>query len=736
MNKIYKHYTELLHTPMQKLFVSLALAATTTSCTTAQQPSVYEQIIQNVVATQCKYADVVVADEATADALDLLDKQGAFTDIDYSSRSQTNWAPIRHTARLQQMALSYVHPDSRYYKDKRLHQKLVKMLKYWYEANPISTNWWNQEIGWPCQVGLSLALLRAGEDTIPHKLEQQLCQRMQSLSKGPDQPGSPGTGANKMDIAYQWFFRTCLQEDSAKLDFSVKQFFYPIKYNEGQGIQCDHAYLQHGQQLYTGGYGAPVMIKYAQMALFLKNTPFQIADKKKIMSDYIRYGYLPGIRGEHILYNLMGRSFARKNSTSQRELITELPKMMEVDPAHAADYADAIARMAGTVGADYHVKPYHHHFWRGDYTLHQRPQYTLDVRTASTRLARCENGNLENLHGYFMTEGGSAVVRRGDEYENIYPVWDWTHIPGTTSPVMNPVPRPKAWENLGQSLFTGGVSDGQYGVTTYQMRDQDYDINSSGKKSWFFFDHEVVCMGVDLHAAIKQPLHTTVNQCLLHGDVMIQQAGDNQPQRKVGGEATYQHLRWVQHDSISYYFPADARLTLRNAPQQGSWNFISNNNDTTTLTKDVFKLYIDHGVQPKNGSYLYYILPNHGSIAEAESALDDLQLLNTSDVQAVYNRSLHQLGVVFHKPATVELGGMTVTSDAACVALFTQVDTDEVKVYLADPSYQLKQATLTARFPKLDGAKRLDCTFKTDVHYAGSTHAFTFSVDTPNVNNY
>ena len=63
-----------------------------------------------------------------------------------------------------------------------------------------------------------------------------------------------------------------------------------------------------------------------------------------------------------------------------------------------------------------------------------------------------------------MSDGCTNITQTGDEYFNIFPVWNWCHIPGTTAPQLEKVPMdPKAWGVLGTSTYAGGVSDSIYG---------------------------------------------------------------------------------------------------------------------------------------------------------------------------------------------------------------------------------------------------------------------------------
>lgn len=109
------------------------------------------------------------------------------------------------------------------------------------------------------------------------------------------------------------------------------------------------------------------------------------------------------------------------------------------------------------------------------------------------------NRHSTERNGNFVSDGSNAIVKTGDEYFNIFPAWNWTRIPGTTAPQMPDVQLGKnAWELRGTSQFAGGVSDSLHGATTYYYNDTHGSIHTQARKVWFFFDHEVVCLGAGI----------------------------------------------------------------------------------------------------------------------------------------------------------------------------------------------------------------------------------------------
>lgn len=693
--------------------------------------SVFQQIIDNVTKRELSVTNLSRTVSDTRNYMQTIGADGAWSDINYASTAQTNWPATTHLDRLKTMAIAYVAPTSELHGDSALYDNIVNALNLWYAKKPTSTNWYNWEIGWPQRMGVILCLLRSGEQPVPATTETNILNWQKSISKGPNQSGSQGTGANKMDIALQWIYRTALQKDQANLDFAISQFFLPIKFNSGEGLQCDYSYLQHGPQLYSGGYGQSVLTATIKVAYYLAGTTYaEQGDYMDYISKFVRMGYLPSVRGQYMSYNNVGRGLSRKNGTSQSGFATITTSLQELDTANAEAFEQATLRIRGERTPDYAVQDFHRHYWRSDYTVHQRSTYTMDVRTASTRTYRCENGNGENLKGYFMTEGGTWIAQSGKEYVDIYPVWDWAHLPGITVPAVTSIPLPGQWGQYGQSTFTGGVSDGLYGAMTYRMNNTAYSINTQANKSWFFFDNEVVCMGSGIQSTNANEVHTTVNQCLLNGAVTTETA-DGTLSTLTRGSHSASDIAWVNHNQISYYFPNGGNLSIRNDAQSGTWKSISTAvNDATTVKKDVFKMWLNHGKKPTGSAYVYCIVPNSDAISAAKQQLDSLVMVNTDSVQAVYNHSLQMVQAIFHKPACLTFDGVEVKATAPCALLLTDVDKPEVKAYVSDPSYALDSLTLYAKFPALT-YKMLGCKLNRTATYEGSTNAYLVNAETP-----
>ncbi|MEM8969483.1 MAG: polysaccharide lyase family 8 super-sandwich domain-containing protein, partial [Bacteroidota bacterium] len=317
-----------------------------------------------------------------------------------------------------------------------------------------------------------------------------------------------------------------------------------------------------------------------------------------------------------------------------------------------------------------------------DYTVHHRDNYFTSLKMCSKRTVGMEMDiNTENLYGYYLPFGLTYIYQRGDEYEDVFPVWDWACLPGVTSPHHE-------FSSKGQSsqdvAFVGGVSDSTYAVSTMQL-----DVkNTQAKKSWFWFDREWVALGAGIQSKNEHPIVTGVNQVRLVGNVVVDgnQTSD--------GMKVLENPDWVWHDSIGYVFPGQETMKLRTGEQEEQLQKIFKLGIDSIYRSNLFSLWFEHGLQPENETYEYAVVPNCNPEELAVYA-DDLPyqvLSNTPQIQAVSHSDLRITGIVFHEKGRISLAdGLTVLVDKPCLLLVNQI---ENTITVSDPTARLKQVEI------------------------------------------
>jgi chondroitin AC lyase len=258
-------------------------------------------------------------------------------------------------------------------------------------------------------------------------------------------------------------------------------------------------------------------------------------------------------------------------------------------------------------------------------------------------------------------------MRTGREYHDIFPVWDWQKIPGTTVQL---TPELEGKVNFkGTRSFAGGVSDGRYGCAAFDMERNGL----LARKAWFFFDDEIVCLGAGIRCETGNPVVTTLNQCFLNGEVTVSRGGS--VQKITPGSRVLDRVSWVYHDSIAYVFPEPQQVYLANESRSGSWWEINHILSKDPVTHDVFTLWLDHGKSPEKTGYSYIIVPavNRASVGSYSKTSPVEITANEPNIQAVSHRIRGITGIAFYTPGKLTTGsGLTVEVDQSCLLLIRE----------------------------------------------------------------
>ena len=458
--------------------------------------------------------------------------------------------------------------------------------------------------------------------------------------------------------------RGCILKNDSIVSTNVSEFFEPICITSGEGIKEDLSYQQHNNQLYIGGYGTVFVNNISQIAPLFRGTKYALsADELKLFSEFVRSTYLNVFRSRYMDFSVCGRSVSRKKTLDLGDCAALFRNMKALDPEHADEYEAAAQRFA-TQNATFGRTDRNKMYYTSDYMLQNRKRYDLSVRAVSKRTCRSESGNGENLWGTYLSEGATCIRVLGNEYTDIFPVWEWDKIPGTTLPA-GEVENHNDWGVAGVADFVGGASDGRYGVMAYSMN--DYGVKA--QKGWFMFDNEVVCLGAGIEApGTDKEMFTTVNQCHLSGNVYLMGADGAAAKVEPGAALNQAVSGWVWHNKVAYYFPQSTPIHLKAANQQGRWSKINFNQSGEEVSMPVFNLSIPHGSKPQQASYAYIIVPGISSPTMLKAY--DMQpveiLSNTANLQAVYHKKLDIAEVIFYQPGKLTIGSTTLSADKPC----------------------------------------------------------------------
>jgi chondroitin AC lyase len=240
--------------------------------------------------------------------------------------------------------------------------------------------------------------------------------------------------------------------------------------------------------------------------------------------------------------------------------------------------------------------------------------------------------------------------------------------------------------------FVGGVSDGTYGAAAMVFD----KMETQGHKAWFFYDRELVALGAGISSSRDEPVATTLNQTLLHGPVLINGHAVE------AGEAKVPQASWALHDGVGYAFFKPAAVNIKVGPQTGDWKSVSAEYSDAPVTEQVFALWLDHGVRPRDGQYAYAVLPGIDSPSLEEwAAHPPIRIIsNTTAQQAVIHDQLGVSDIVFYTPGSVPLGtGWAVKVDQPCLTLLAKHGT-ATRISVSSPGGEVRAVHLTLTTPQ------------------------------------
>jgi chondroitin AC lyase len=503
------------------------------------------------------------------------------------------------------------------------------------------------------------------------------------------------SGQNLVWISSCTVYRGCILDRVEDLTAAFGAIRNELRISTVEGVQADFSFHQHGPQLQNGGYGHEFTLFVSRWAALAEGTRFGFGDEAKgNLVSLVLDGSRWMVRQRNFDLSARGRGISMPwTAEYATALIPVARQLAAIYPARAdelkafAEHIEGRGAPASVVGNKY--------FWRSDFMAQQRPDYYFSVKMCSSRTVGTELINRENLLGYWLSLGLTNILHDGDEYKGIFPVWNWAQLPGVTAPDCVPSML-KFQTNLAD--FVGGVSDGSIGAAAMVLQKD----RLSGRKAWLLFDRAVVALGAGIGCPDDAAVLTTVNQCLLRGEVQA----DGQPVESGKAQPVSQ---WVSHDNVGYVFPDRQKAVVRAGPQTGNWRQICEMLTTDPVTKPVFSLFIEHGAKPRQAGYAYFILPSASREETAAFAeKPSLEILaNTPVLQAARELRSGIAELVFYEPGTCALkDGGEVTVDTPCLLIIKPRENGAV-ITMATPLRTTKQVTLTLRA----GAKRQTLVF-------------------------
>ena len=631
-------------------------------------PEELRQLHQNV---WDNILDVEIDEENIDLLLQTLTDDGLWPGIDYDSKTRGAWPTRNHLRNLSDITIAYQTKGSKYYHKNEVSEKVHLALNHWLDNDFMNPNWWHPDIGTPMMIAPVMILMEAELN------EDQMGKGYIILERSK----MGKTGQNKVWLAGNVLFTSLLKRDIDTIKLASQAIQEELVVSMKEGVQPDWSYHQHGPQIQFGNYGLSYVNDMIKWISILRNTAFQFDEKKiSILRDYVLNGQQWITWKNQLDISACGRQlFIDSPELKAASLSSHFTRMQRLDP----EFADAYKK-----ANQYETLSGHKHFWRSDFQVWRNPDYYFSVKMCSERVIGAESCNSENIQGYYMGDGATFLYQSGEEYRNIFPFLDWKKIPGTTTMQDNdtlPVLTARGYRI--ESNFVGGVSDGEIGVAA-----MDYSRNGlKARKSWFMFDRKIICLGAGISSGSGLGITTGVNQTYLNGEVFVKINGQAQ---SLSGTQTLKSLSWIIHDNLGYVFPEGGNLMLQAEKIEGSWNWVARRYPDERMEADLFKLWYDHGRNPRDRSYEYILVP--GADKEQLENLEKdfpFEIRNEKNIQAVLSKDKSFEGIVFYRAGKFD-GDYGTEVNNPCIIMLRKKP-QGLQVSIADPTQLGKEIQIT-----------------------------------------
>jgi len=637
----------------------------------------------------------VRADDLIDPIINKMNEDGSFNDINYVDLSRTAGFPHRHhTYNLVHLANAYNSSSSKYFHNETIKEVITRGLKYWTDNDFFGDNWHNNQISTPTNL-VNLMLLIG--DEMPRELvekAQPMIGRAHMNASGARPSG------DRIVIAGILAKNLLFIGEEEKFADIIELIEGEVKFSTGsRGMQHDFSFHHRVDRVNnTTSYG---YTKYAnafgEWSSYVAKTKYAFSVKgiNHLIDYYLDGIFKQQVYGKYTDISVKNRSITHRATFAPRP-VEEIYWLMESTDYRKDELEEIISLRKGTVAPSQSFAKF---FWQTEHFVFQRPDFYTTVRMFSTRNRNMEvpyNGPGKPTH--HRADGTNYLQLRGDEYHNIWPVYDWQKISGTTIVQKEALHPPTEIQKDGFTDFVGAVTDGVYGAVAFDFISPHDFVKA--KKSWFFFDNEYVCLGTAINLNKKVPVTTTINQVLMRSDVSIS-SEDGGIEKLENESRKLENVKWVHQDKVGYIFPEPTTINLSNQTETGRWSDITDQKNISDeiVSEEVFTLWFDHGVRPNDALYAYIVVPN--------IELDDLQnqssnnsnieiLFNTATVQAVTNTELEISQLAFYKSGKVNVtDNVVISMDSQGMAMLKMEGDEIIQLSVSDPSRKLSKLLIT-----------------------------------------
>lgn len=336
----------------------------------------------------------------------------------------------------------------------------------------------------------------------------------------------------------------------------------------------------------------------------------------------------------------------------------------------------------------------------GALSIHRRDNWMVSVRGCSKYVWDFESESGQNVYGRYQGRAAMQIFCKGEPVTGsdsgyVEQGWDWARWPGTTT-VKLPLGRlaeKKSYQlYFTDEPFVGGLSHkGRNGIFVMNYHDTTFDTSFRAKKSVFFFDDTIVCLGSDIEN--DDQLHdteTTLFQGHLKEDSNPIWVNSLRAVKTLGYEKQLvtEKPAWLMDAyGNGYYVPEGRGINIHRKIQQSMDNAGKKQTSAAFATA-----WLDHGKAPDGASYEYAVLvqstPEKVSKFAEKPRYEVLQ--KDSLAHIVKHSGLNSTGYVLFEENHRIKHGMLESASRACLVMITEKG-NKLELSVCSPDLKLTE---------------------------------------------
>ncbi len=349
----------------------------------------------------------------------------------------------------------------------------------------------------------------------------------------------------------------------------------------------------------------------------------------------------------------------------------------------------------------------------GTLLAHRRDDWLVVVRGQSRYSWGSERQARRNCFAPFMSfgaleilAGGNPVTAKASGMDGAG--WDWARFAGTTVPQLPLIDLEKAWPRGSEvtrspESFVGGLShQGRQGIFTMAMNQTITPDGKviQGKKSWFFSDDRILCLGSGITSDVADyPTQTTLcQQSLRNADPKAIRSTlvDGAELKAFPEERTLDPAKahwFFDVQQTGYYIPAGSKVAIARKHQKSR-----DVNDWEETEGDFLTAWIDHGKTPKDAGveYLAVVRATPEAMQKIAAQPPYRVLQRDESAHIVWDVPGRRWGCVFFTPqkdlshAVAQETLPVKAVDRSCLVMSHAATDGQLEVSVADPDLNLQ----------------------------------------------